>query len=501
VSRLPELPLRGEGEEESANLIDYPLLRQRALFVLHGLRRHRLLAAATFAVVVAVGVTVAWGYPRTYHVESRLLANRTQLLRALGNPRSGLPNEDPTRAAQETIFGRDNLVSLIKQTGLVEAWEATRHPALRLKDRVNAVFSGPVTADDTVEMMVGTLEKKLNVTTDGVTVTITVDWPDARLAYQIVETAQQNFLETRHVTEMSAISEALSILEVHASQVQRGMEDALAELERVRDARQRGQAAPALESPLSAADFDPPRPERTASQLATEQELAQIRFLIQSKKRAIVDLEDFRARRLSELNSKLTEQRVEFADKHPAIVDTLDRIAAVKQESPQLAALRSDVHELTAEYTRKGGVAPDAMLEPPLQRRSLRARPITFAARAALSSNDLADDPTVEHARENLRMVTAKYEELMMRIDAAKIELDTARAAFKYRYTVVRPASVPTHPSKPNVPALLLVTLVVALGTALLGGTALDLWRGRLVEAWQVERVLRLRVLGEVKRP
>lgn len=497
MTRLVEPPPRGEGEEESANLVDYALLRQWTLFVGHSLRRHALVAAAAFAVVAAVGVTTAWTYPRTYHVESRLLANRTQLLRALGNPRSGLPNEDPTRAAQETVFARDNLVSLIKQIGLVQAWQATRHPVLRVKDRLAGAFQGPIRDEDMVDMMVGTLEKKLAVNTDGTTVTISVDWPDARLAYQIVETAQQNFLETRHVTEMSAISEALSILEVHASQVQAGMEDALAELERIRDARQKGQPAPPPQAD-AAAELAPARPEPTASQLASEQELAQIRFLIQSKRRAIADLEDFRARRLSELNTKLAEQRVEYADKHPSIVDTQERIAALQQDSPQLVALRSDVHELTAEYRRKGGVDPQAMFEPQPQRRP--ARRGAYVARAALSNVDLSDDPSVEHARENLRMATAKYEELMMRIDAAKIELDTARAAFKYRYTVVRPASVPTRASKPNVPALLFATLVAALGTALLCGAALDLWRGRLVEPWQVERLLRLKVLGEVKR-
>lgn len=498
MTRLVEAPPRGEGEGESANLVDYALLRQWVLFVGHGLRRHALVAAAAFVGVAVVGVLTAWNYPRTYHVESRLLANRTQLLRALGNTRSGLPSEDPTRAAQETVFARDNLVSLIKQTGLVQGWEATRHPLLKLKDRLSALVQGPISDDDMVDMLVGTLEKKLTVYTDGITVTIAVDWPDARLAYQIVETAQQNFLETRHVTEMSAISEALSILEVHASQVQKGMEDALAELERVREARSKGQAAPAP-PPDAASELSPARPELTASQLANQQELAQIRFLIQSKRRAIADLEDFRARRLSELTAKLAEQRVQYADRHPAIVDTQERIQAMQQDSPQLVALQSDVRELIAEYKRKGGVDPTAMIEPQARRAGAR-RSSAWVARAALSSQDLADDPTVEHARENLRMATAKYEELMMRIDAAKIELDTARAAFKYRYTVVRPASVPTRASRPNVPALLFATFVAALGTALLCGAALDLWRGRLVESWQVERLLRLEVLGEVKR-
>jgi hypothetical protein len=55
--------------------------------------------------------------------------------------------------------------------------------------------------------------------------------------------------------------------------------------------------------------------------------------------------------------------------------------------------------------------------------------------------------------------------------------LATSRAAFKYRYTVVRPAQVPRRPSKPNVPAVLiagvlgafLLALAAPIGAELLG--------------------------------
>ncbi len=492
---------RGEGEGESAELFDYALLKAWAGFVVRGIRRHRVVSAVAFVLVAAAGVAVTMTFPRQYHVEAKLLANRTQLIRALGNPRSGVQSEDPTRAAQEQIFARDNLVSLVKQTNLVQGWEATRHPLLRVKDRLSAAINGPMSDEDKLDAMVGTLEKKLKVHTDAMTVTIGIDWPDAMLAYQLVEAAQQNFLETRHVTEMSAISEALSILEVHASQVQKSVDEALSELERVREARRKGgrpAAAPPQDAP---SEVMPQRPEPTASQLATEQELAQIRFLIQAKRRAIADLEDFRARRLSELSAQLAEQKVEYADQHPVVLDTRQRIASLQQDSPQLLTLRADEHELIAEYKRKGGLDPDALVEPRRPRLAPRSAPAAAGtAQPALSQAELADDPVVDHARNNLRMATAKYEELVMRIDAAKIELDTARAAFKYRYSVVRPAALPKRAAKPDVQLMLAASFVAALVLALVAGAALDLWRGRVVESWQVERALGLKVLGEVRR-
>lgn len=499
----PKPPARGEGEGESADLFDYELLRDWVGFVLRGVRRHRVLAVLAFVSVMALGVLATAYFPRTYHVESKLLANRSQVIRALGNPRSSLQGDDPTRAAEETIYARDNLVALIRQTNLVQRWAETRAPVLRLKDSVMQLIAGPMSEEDKLDAMVGTLEKRLRVNVEPQTVTIGVDWPDPQLAYQIVETAQQNFLETRHVSEMAAIGEALSILEVHASKVEESVGDALAELERVRDLRKKGQRASPGGSggegsaQVAPAPREPDPPVRSATQLATEQELAQIKFLINSKRRALADLEDFRAKRLAELNAQLTEQKVQYADQHPVVLDTKSRIEAMRQDSPQLIQLKQDVADLLAEYRRKGGGDPDTINEPRRATRTVRSP--GGAAQAALSNAELADDPQVDHARTNLRMATAQYEELMMRIDAARIELDTARAAFKFRYSVVRPASVPKKPVKPNVLLLLVASFVFALGLALIVGAAKDLWQGRVVEAWQVERVLGLKVLSEVK--
>jgi hypothetical protein len=305
---------------------------------------------------------------------------------------------------------------------------------------------------------------------------------------------------------MAAIGEALSILEVHAGRLEDQVGDALAELERVRDLRRRGQralaasvvgegsaqVAPPLTQPAS---HEPEPPPRTLAQVVTEQELAQLQFLLNTKRRAVSDLEDFREKRLAELTAQLTEQRVQYADQHPVVQDTRSRLEALRQDSPQLIQLKQDVADLMAEYRRKGGGDPDTLSS---SGRSLRPMRSSAATHAALSNAELADDPQVDHARTSLRRATAQHEDLMMRIDAARIELDTARAAFKYRYSVVRPAAVPRKPVKPNVGLLLIATLGFALGLAALSGAASDLWSGRFVEPWQVERGLGLEVLAQV---
>lgn len=503
-------------------LFDTQLLRQLVGFVIRGVGRHRLLTLASLVGVALLGTVAGVVLPRTYHVESRLLANNNDLIRALGNPRSSVPSEDPTRAARELVFAHDNLVTLIKQTNLMKSWEETRPAIVHLKDRVVILFTGEPTEEERIDAMVGLLEKKLAVTTDQQTVTISIDWHDAQMAYLLVETAQQNFLETRHVTEMTAISEALSILEMHGGQLQKMVDDALQELERVRDTRRKGPLAnmppPALVAggegggpqPIGPAPPLPPVPERLdraerdAPSPATEAELAQLKFLLNSKKRALGDLEDFRSRRVSELNAQLQEQKVQYADQHPMVLDTKQRIAALKLDSPQMAQVKGDIDSLEHEYKRKGGRDPDALIEPSRRRTVAMRRGANAApqlAQAALTNSELADDPLVEFSRNNLRVAAAKYEELLMRIDSARIEQDTTRAAFKYRYSVVRPASVPKKPLKPDVAVIVALTAVLALFAALVAGATRDWLRGRLVEPWQVERTLNIPVISQVKLP
>ena len=145
------LPPTSMNREESLDLFDYTLIRNVIGFVFRGVRRHRLLSLAVFTFILVVGSVGVMLVPRTWHAEARLLANQNEIIRALGNPRSSLQSDDPTRAARELIFAHDNLVSLIKQTSLLKSWEAQRPPVVRVKDLVMRLVSGPITEEDRID--------------------------------------------------------------------------------------------------------------------------------------------------------------------------------------------------------------------------------------------------------------------------------------------------------------------------------------------------------------
>ncbi|MGI5865563.1 MAG: chain-length determining protein [Myxococcales bacterium] len=472
-------PARPPGDDDPGDLVDLQKLWDYLGLGLSTLRRRRLLALGSFLLVMGATLAAVAILPRTYRAETKLLAERNQVMPALGNPSRTIPRDAdaPTRAASETVLRRDNLLSLIEQTDLVAQWEQSRTPVLRLKDWLVAALRGPATEEEKIEALVGLLERRLSVTIGEGTVTLAVDWPEAHMAYRLAETAQQNFLEARHAAEISAISETISILESHAARVR---ESIAGDIERVRQAQgpHKGRGARSL-LPRSR----PPTP--------AEQELAQLKVMLLAKRRALTDLEEFRRRRLAELHTRLVEQQATYGSAHPVIRDLETSIGALSKSSPQIAELKREEQALLAEYRARGGTDPE------IEEGLGSSLSLPFAP---MPAGEMLD-PALDYAQTHLRNSVLKYEDLMRRVDSARIELDTARAAFKYRYSVVTPAQVPKAPIKPRVAVLLAAGFVASVLFALFAAIAAEVRAGRIHEAWQIRRQLKVPVLAEVERP
>ncbi len=501
-------PAPGGGTAEPLALIDMGLMRDYAAFGWGSLRRHRLRSLLAFGLVAGSAALSAWALPRTYHVESKVLAQPNQLMPALDNPSRAVPQDAdaPTRSASETVLQRANLSSLVRQTNLLEQWSASRAPAVRLKDALLVRLLGKPTEEERLDAMIGLLEKRLKVTTPERVVDIEIDWPDGQMAYQLVDTAQQNFLETRHAMEVSAIAEAISILESHVATARSNLDQAVEGARVLRESQ--AQAHPA---PMDATSFSAPAPRLARVSVARarlDPETNQLRSLAMAKHEAIHDLETFRRRRLSELQSQLTEALGTFGPSHPTILTLRQTIDQMQRDSPQLVTLRQEEQQLLAEFIHRGGRDPDApggavAAPTPKYEGTVEMRPAhkpapAPAARGIAPGSAATAPADVGLAEDQLRMAGIKYDDLLGRLEAARIELDTARAAFKYRYSVVTPAQVPKHAAKPNLVLTVVAGLVGGLFVSLLVSVAADLRAGKLVERWQIQRGLRLPILAEV---
>jgi hypothetical protein len=409
--------------------------------------------------------------------EAQLLAQRNLVMPVLGNPGRNLPSETdtPTRLASEAILNHDNLVAIIRATDLVAHWNKHRSLPGRLRDQITRLRMGRgPTPDEQVEALVWSLSHKMWVNTGEGTVTIGISWPDPYMAYRIVQTAQENFFEERHTNELALISESIAILEAHAADVNGDIRASLDSMAQVRAA-----LAPATRS----------APARPVRQLSARTREAMSR--LETVRRTIADLEQFRSHRLAELQVTLADQQHVYGSAHPQIENTQQMIRGLATDSPQLVELRREEKELRDQIG-------DAALE--AGSATTQGADPAFAAAALRSLERFQSDSVVnerqQYARSRLKIAVNSYEGLLSRLDAARIELETARGAFKYKYGVLVPAQVPRSPVTPKPLLIIVGGTFLALFLALFVAVGLDTLRGLVVEPWQVERLLHLDVLG-----
>jgi uncharacterized protein involved in exopolysaccharide biosynthesis len=465
---------------ESAELFDWALIGSYAMFIVRSIRRHKLLFLAVWIGIVASSVGLMVSLPKTYRVVATLQAQRNQVVPALSNPTRAMPMDAdaPTRLAAETVQRYDNLVALIQETQLLKIWPQRRPPLMRVKDAIWRRLFKPPTPEEQIDNFVYYLRDKIWVTTGEGTVTIGIEFPDAQLAYGLVDSALQNFLEARHAADVSSISEAITILEGRAEQAHTALEGSLQQLQALRDEREARQGKRARSRATEARGPAP-----------IDQESSRLQVAVQSKRRAIADLEEFRRRRVSELQTRLQEQRVIFSENHPAVLDIQQSLEAVRQESPQVAALKRELAPLELELKRRGVVDQAA------QEVGRQQAPIVI--QTDLDSRD-DEGSQIGYMKEQVRFAATNYNSFLDRIEGARLELDSARAAFKYRYSIIVPPQKPRGPIKPKPPLVLGASLIAGLALALLSTTLKDLHSRRLLEGWQVERMLQLPLLGEV---
>ncbi len=457
--------------------LGFPTLAEHMGFVLGAPRRHWVLALGSFACVAALAVATVRVIPHRYQVQASILAQRSPVMATLSNPGMNREWDAPARAAREVVIRREHLLALADETHLVERYLANRAPAVRARDWLVRRLTGRERdlarlRDDLVDAVAERLW--VTVSPEGA-VTITFVWSDPQLASQIVQAALQTFLDERYASEIKAVGETVAILQGHDARVQHDLADTL---ERVED----------KERQLGIRSLRPVGAALQSRAAAPDEEATRLEGLLVARRRALTDLETFRQQRLADLQTQLAREQAIYAPSHPTLMTTRQTVESLSQPSPQITALRAEAQDLERQLAARGRPTGDA--DAPMQSRLADLR-LSLAG---------TDDPRLEFERRRLEDLLRQHSNLLDRIDAARVEMDTAKAAFKYRYSMIVPPRLPRDPLHPY-------ELLAAVG-GLLGGVAMaffasavaDLASGRVVERWQLERSLGLPVLGEIPR-
>src|SRR5215471_2792390 len=211
-----------------------------AQLVVHAIARHKLLFVLIWAGVVGMSLALVATLPKTYDVTTTIQVSPAQVISGLNGasqPAPGTRSSALGTYAAETVFSHQNLVTLIRQTNLIDEWPKSRAPLPKLKDAIFRRLSPPPTPEAQLESFVGTLASRLSVVSDQTTVTIGIRFPDPQLAVRLVEAAQENFLAARQVQEISTVTEGIAILEGWVSQAREAQDQSLKKLEEVRRVR------------------------------------------------------------------------------------------------------------------------------------------------------------------------------------------------------------------------------------------------------------------------
>jgi len=522
-----ETYVEAEPHSEDEKFVDVRLYADYAGFLIGSLRRHKILALGTFGFALALTAAAVVLLPRTYHVGVKLLAQRNEVIAALSNPGRAVPwdADAPTRAAAETVLRRENLIGLVKETDLLQDWERTRAPLLKFKDLlIRFATQHTPTPDEKLDSLLGLLEARMIVLAgpsgDG-TVSIDIDWPNAQTAFHLVEAAQQAFLDARQRAETAAITESITILERYSSTLHEDINRTLAQLQhtqsrplsagggsgvtRVTAHLPAVQSITSLLPPVPSAALE--NPELGGN--LDDPEIPRLKAGLTAKRQEISGLEETRKRQLAELQSKLVQLTTIYTPSHPAVQSVQQNVTALSRDSPQLLTLKAELKNLDTEYQKRvaavaeieqeeqlkaefaaASAQPEKMAPAPVRRlpAPAAAQTNTATATAAASNTDFA--------AVRLRLQLNQLESVLERTDGARIEMAVSQAAFKYRYTVIRPAQVPRGPVRPNLPLVAIVGFILSLMLAFAIVLGTDLGGNRILEQWQIERQLGLPVLA-----
>lgn len=505
--RGPQNSIDEEDDEEGGSSVDPEVLKSYVSFAARALRQRRPLMALIFVpAMLLVGLAV-YVWPRTYSSETKLIAQNTG---ALSGGRVDDPANRPFDDAAASIMQYENLKAIVKQAELVKYWDRSRSRVHRLKDVVFKRITGEPSDEDKAAVLVAMLQGRLSVDVSNGILTIGASWPDPQLAARLVEETRQNFLEMRHVNEISMLAENIAILEGHVSKVRNEIYEIAKNVEKLREERREKlvQAQTVKAGAQPAPDAAAPRPQRAALPAAatagTDESVASLKVLLEAKQQALKELEGERARNLKDLEGKLRELKLTYTDAHPEVVHVRMSMASLQSDSPQVAALRGEVANLENELDRRTRLGD-------VPRTARGGAGGGVAARGSDSSSSQLPSEVINYIQDSVgeidptvmaqfRLAVGRYSDLQDRINSAHIELDRAQAAFKHRYKIMMPAEVPNAPTKPNVRNILLGGLAGSFLFAFFAALIAELSTGRLVERWQVQQ-LQLPILAELKLP
>ncbi|MDF2692715.1 MAG: Chain length determinant protein [Labilithrix sp.] len=426
---------RGDDDDDGPNIA----VKERVAEAARSAKRRKGLSFVVVMICGALTVLGAIFAPRNYEVEARVLVQRTQVITGgQGQQLSAEEMRNIAKEYEEQVMAHDNIIAIVRQKNLVSRWDDMRQPHRRLIDKINRKLGKAAPSDDEkYDALVTNIQNRLKVWVDATTVTVKLEWSEPEAARDIVDAAVKNFLEARFQSEVGVIPERLKILEAGVTQAHKDLETSASELVRQQK----------LANPRERVNIVIPNLPQGVKDRPIVDEAADpaVKARLEGIRQQVAVLQEAKLRREAELNQELIQKRQTLAEGHPEIIALKQTIDATRADPPQLAKLKAEEREILNEIAAKQRAAAEARAaEPkPVAPRVVAPAPVAVETPTAGSTKSVQD------AQVQFDAVTRKYTDLVNQLDAARIEMKTAEAAFKNRYKVVHPAEIPAGPKRP----------------------------------------------------
>jgi uncharacterized protein involved in exopolysaccharide biosynthesis len=475
-------------QEKTGGGLQLDVLKSYLTFAARAVRKRLYLSVPIFVIGTALTILAVRFLPRTFQCSTVMMGESNQVF--------GDWQPQPFAGVNNLVMRRENLEALVRDTGLVKKSEARRPPLLKMKDDLAQSIFGKWDSDLKAVILVGTLESRLGVSTDGPTMTVSVQWTDGETAAEIAEAARESFLKTRRATDLAAFHEKMAILDGHATKLRSEIEQLASQIAKEQETGSRSNRDP-LPATSAAPRALPPRVGVRRAESQADPGQPERKEKLEAMRRRLADLDGERDRRVREERAKLADLRLRLAPSHPEVLTAEQRLAMLAQEPSEVALLRTEIKSFEQEIAQRDALSV-------LQGKGSRflgapaapvAEPLPTSITELLNENDA--DPAL---LAQLSGAVAKYGALRDQVRSGRIDIDTAQAAFNQRYRIIVPAEAPSRPIKPNILTVFGGGLAVALLLALLLPILAELRTGVIRARWQVH-LMHLPVLAELRLP
>ena len=415
------------------------------------LRRRWPILAAIIPSALLLAVLLAFTLPASYQSSATILLEPSSIPTELVRTTVVSYADQQIELVQRTVMTVDKLEPIIAEVDPYpdEAELSMRDKALLVIDNTSLQKVDPVTLEPLAV---------------SAAFSIFYENPDPQLAAAVTERIARLFLEYNRETRTALAREATSFLQVKATEVEgriRGLEQQVADFK-----RRYGDALPESrvrnEASLDRTQRDLDSAE--AEVRVVEQQESLLRLQLSQISPTIVASGTDAYTQLGQLRAELAAAQQKYTPDHPDVRRLTRAIEALAvQANP---ANRPTVRPDNPDYIRIASELSSVQ-------RNLTALRAT-AARARSQQSDyerrLSDTPTVERDYVQIERQRAQaqteYEEIQAKLREAEVAQSLESEARGERYTLIRPARVPTKPFSPNRLGIILIGLVLGGGLA-----------------------------------